>query len=277
MGPSAIRYAGLNDDLLKLGHRVTDWGNLPVPVPESRDTKNPRLKYSQEIVGVARSLAQKVEEMVLGSSFPVILGGDHAVALGTVAGLMRTTPRLGVLWFDAHGDFNTDQTSPSGNVHGMPVAAMAGYGHPELTELFAPHFIDLSRVVYIGVRTLDAEEARLLRDTAATVFSMHDIDRWGMQAVIERALDIFAGAGAEAVHVSFDIDAVDPLYAPGSGTPCSGGLTEREAHLALELLAESSMIRSCEMVEVNPILDEHNRTGMLAAALLASLMGRRII
>ncbi|WP_053961126.1 arginase [Sulfobacillus thermosulfidooxidans] len=276
MGPSAIRYAGLHEKLRQVGHKVIDIGNLPVPVPESRTKNDTHLKYADEIVKVSRVLARAVEKSLDDNNYPLILGGDHSIAIGTIAGLLRKFSRLGVLWFDAHGDYNTDQTSPSGNVHGMPVATAVGLGHPALKIPFHGHFVDPHKIVYVGVRTLDADEAEALRHSGATVFSMHEIDRYGMRDVMAKAMDIVTDQ-TDGVHLSFDIDAVDPLYAPGSGTPYSGGLTEREAHLALELLAESDIVSSMEMVEVNPILDEHNRTGELAANLIASALGHRII
>lgn len=276
MGPSAIRYAGLQEKLRQVGHEVLDIGNLPVPVPESRIRTEPRIKYASEIVKVSRVLARAVEKALDAGNYPLILGGDHSIAIGTIAGLLRKYSRLGVLWFDAHGDYNTDQTSPSGNVHGMPVATVVGLGHELLQTPFHGHFVDPHKIVYLGVRTLDIDEAQSLRDSGATVFSMHEIDRYGMRDVVSKAIDIVTDK-TDGVHLSFDIDAVDPLYAPGSGTPYSGGLTEREAHLALELLAENDIVASMEMVEVNPILDEHNRTGELAANLIASALGHRII
>lgn len=276
MGPSAIRYAGLHETLRQAGHVVTDAGNLPVPVPESRRPADTRLKYLNEIVKVNRVLARTVERAVSDGEFPLVLGGDHSIAIGTIAGVMRVRPRLGVIWFDAHGDFNTDQTSPSGNVHGMPVATVVGRGNATLAAPLAGRFVSPEKVVYVGVRTLDPDEAAALRESGATVFSMHEIDRFGMREVVSRAMEIVT-RDTDGVHLSFDIDAIDPLYAPGSGTPFSGGLTDREGHLALEMLAEQDILTSLEMVEVNPILDEHNRTGQLAAHLIASALGHRII
>ncbi len=276
MGPSAIRYAGLHEKLRQAGHRVNDLGNVTVPVPESRTPQDPRAKYIDEIVKVNRVLARTVEKVCHEGQFPVVLGGDHSIAMGTIAGLLRAKPKLGLLWFDAHGDFNTEETSPSGNVHGMPVAVAAGRSRSDLAVPFKGTFLDEAKIVYVGVRTLDPAEAEALRNSAATVFSMHEVDRWGMREVMRRAIGVVTD-GTDGVHLSFDIDALDPLYAPGSGTPYSGGLTEREAHLALELLAEGDILTSIEMVEVNPILDEHNRTGRLAANLIASALGHRII
>ncbi len=276
MGPSAIRYAGLHEKIRQVGHQVIDIGNLPVPVPESRSETHSSLKYGNEIVKVSRVLARAVEKALDEGQYPMVLGGDHSIAIGTMSGLLRKFERVGLLWFDAHGDYNTDETSPSGNVHGMPVATVVGLGHPILKTSFPARFVDPEKIVYVGVRTLDQQEARRLRESGATVFSMHEIDRYGMREIMAKAMDIVTDK-TDAVHLSFDIDAVDPLFAPGSGTPYSGGLTEREAHLAMELLAESDIISSMEMVEVNPILDEHNRTGELAANLIASALGHRII
>lgn len=276
MGPSAIRYAGLHEKLRQAGHVVNDIGNLSVPVPESREQTDPHLKYMDEIVKVNRVLARTVEKVFSEGQYPLVLGGDHSIAMGTIAGLLRVRPKIGLLWFDAHGDFNTETTSPSGNIHGMPVAVAAGRSHTDLAIPFKGQFLDEAKIVYIGVRTLDPAEAEALRQSKATVFSMHEVDRYGMREVMARAIDILT-TGTDGIHVSFDIDALDPLYAPGSGTPYSGGLSDREAHLALELLAEADVVTSMEMVEVNPILDEHNRTGELAANLIASALGHRII
>jgi arginase len=275
MGPSAIRYAGLHDRIRRIGHDVMDLGNVPVPVPESRVPQDAHLKYLGEIVKVTRVLARTVERALNEGTLPVVLGGDHSLAIGSIAGLLRVYSRPAVVWFDAHGDYNTDQTTPSGNIHGMPAAVATGLGHPDLKAPFRGRFASPHKLIYVGTRTLDPGEADLMRQQGVTVFSMYDLDKFGMREVMARALDQ-ATDGTDAVHVSFDIDAVDPLFAPGSGTPYPGGLTEREAHLALELIAEADVMTSMDMVEVNPILDEHNRTGVLAAELIASALGKRI-
>jgi arginase len=266
----------LQEKLRQAGHEVRDSGNLKVAVPESRPFRHPKLKYLDEIVQVNRVLARAVEKTARDGEFPLVLGGDHSIAMGTVAGLLRVFPRLGVIWFDAHGDFNTETTTPSGNIHGMPAAVAVGRGHSALLEPFRGRFVDPARLVYVGVRTLDREEKEALKASGAVIFSMHEVDRYGMREVMARAIEVVT-TGTDAVHLSFDIDALDPLYAPGSGTPYSGGLTDREAHLALELLAEADILQAMEMVEVNPILDEHNRTGELAANLVASALGHRIV
>ncbi len=275
MGPSAIRYAGLHERLRRVGHEVTDVGNLPVPVPESRPPADTHLKYLSEIVKVTRILARSVERALLEGSLPLVLGGDHALAMGSIAGLTRVHKNPGIIWFDAHGDFNTDQSTPSGNIHGMPAAVATGLGHAALLAPFKGAFARPDRLVYVGTRILDPEEAELMRRQRVTVFSMYDIDKLGMREVMSQAIHVATG-GTDALHVSFDIDAVDPVYAPGSGTPYAGGLTVREAHLALELVAESGLMTSFDMAEVNPIFDEHNRTGILAADLIASALGQRI-
>lgn len=274
MGPSAIRYAGLSERIRRIGHTVVDVGNIPVPVPESRPSSGP-LKYLDEIVKVSRVLARTVERALQESALPLVLGGDHALAIGSIAGVLRCRDRVGLLWFDAHGDFNTDTTSPSGNIHGMPVATATGLGNDLLKLPFRNKFLDPRKIAYVGIRTLDPKEAELMRQSHVTVFTMHEIDKFGMRDVMSRALEVVT-TETDAVHVSFDIDAIDPLFAPGSGTPYAGGLTIREAHLGLELVAEAGILTSMDMVEVNPILDEHNRTGMLAADLIASALGKRI-
>jgi arginase len=275
MGPSAIRYAGLQERIRRIGHEVTDIGNIPVPVPESRVPQDTHLKYLPEIVKVTRVLARTVERALRADTVPVVLGGDHSLAMGSIAGLLRVRQHPAIIWFDAHGDFNTDRTTPSGNIHGMPAAVATGLGHEALKAPFHGRFAAAAKLIYVGIRTLDADEAGLMHEQGVTVFSMYELDKYGMREVMARALEL-ATTGTDAVHVSFDIDAVDPLFAPGSGTPYPGGLTEREAHLALELVAEADVMTSLDMVEVNPILDEHNRTGILAAELIASALGKRI-
>ncbi len=275
MGPSAIRYADLQERLKRIGHTVSDAGNIPVPVPESRATTDHHLKFLPEIGKVTRVLARAVERALSDGDFPIMLGGDHSLAMGSIAGLLRVRPEPGLLWVDAHGDFNTADTSPSGNIHGMPASVACGLGHPDLLTAFRGHFVDPRRVAYIGIRTLDRDEERLMHQAGVTVFSMYEVDKYGMREVVARALEVVT-RNTDGVHVSFDIDAVDPLFAPGSGTPYSGGLTEREAHLLLELVAEAGVMTSMDMVEVNPILDEHNRTAALAADLIASALGQRI-
>lgn len=276
MGPSAIRYAGLHAELARLGIDLEDRGNLHVPVPESRPRPTEHLKYVDEIAQACGELARVVGEAVTQGAFPVVLGGDHSIAIGTIAGVASAVASLGVVWIDAHGDFNTADTSPSGNIHGMPFAVSCGRGDRRLLAARngAPA-VDPERCVLLGARTLDLGERALLRDAGVTVFSMTEIDKFGMREIMERTLRIAASGGA--MHISFDLDAIDPTWAPGVGTPYPGGLTYREAHLAMEMACESGRVVSAEFVEVNPILDRENRTAAMAVGLIGSLLGRRII
>ncbi len=276
MGPSAIRYAALEERLERLGLEVDDLGDLRVPIPEESHHGNPKLKYLDEIVGVCRELGRTVEDVLRQGRVPLVLGGDHAIALGTIAGVARASSDAAVLWFDTHGDFNTDETSPSGNIHGMPAAASVGRGNPALLagRDGAPP-IKESRLVMIGIRELDPLERQALQQSEVRVYTMSDIDALGMREVMKRALrDI---EGASSVHVSFDMDVMDPDDAPGVGTPHQGGITYREAHLAMEMLSAAGVLTSLEIVEVNPILDIANRTGRLAAELALSAFGQRIL
>lgn len=277
MGPSAIRYAGLHDKLRKIGWTVEDHGNLPVPVAESKPSATSHLKYLREVLAVTSELDRVVTESLRGGQLPLVLGGDHSIAMGSLAGVSRVLQRPAVLWFDAHGDLNTDRTSPSGNIHGMPLAASLGIGAPELLagRGDAPA-IDARRVALIGVRTLDPGEKELIRDAKIACYTMTEVDKYGMREVVHRALEQVM-ADADGLHLSFDLDALSPDEAPGVGTPYRGGLTYREAHLALEMIAEAKVVRSLEMVEVNPILDRANRTAELAAELIASALGQRIL
>lgn len=276
MGPSAIRYAGLQKGLERLGYTVLDLGDLPVPPPETSELLRPDLKYLHEIVPVTQQLARRVASLLQEGKFPLVLGGDHAIAIGTLAGVAKASQAPAVIWFDTHGDFNTNETTPSGNIHGMPLAASVGRGAPELLEGRdgAPP-IPEGRVVMVGVRELDPAERESLQNSDVTVFTMSDIDRMGMRTVMQKALGHLQGAGA--LHLSFDMDVMDPRIAPGVGTPHEGGITYREAHLAMELIYESRMLTSLELVEVNPILDIENRTGELAAELALSALGQRIL
>ncbi|WP_322510731.1 arginase [Chloroflexus sp.] len=278
MGPSAIRYAGLSRRLSDLGHQVFDFGNLVTPMVETTPLPPPdaRLRYLEPIADVCQRLAELVSDIVEQAMLPLILGGDHSLAIGSASGSARGR-RLGLIWIDAHADFNDEHTTPSGNIHGMPLAALTGRGHPLLTGLAGrvPAF-DPARVVLIAVRDLDPLEREALRASAVTVFTMHEIDRRGMAAVMEQALTI-ATRGTDGFHLSFDLDVLDPREAPGVGTPVSGGISAREAHLAMELIAESDGLRSLDIVEVNPILDERNATAELAVALALSALGKRIL
>ncbi len=278
MGPSAIRYAGLAGELKALGHTVRDLGNILVPQAETCEVGDLRLKYLEPIVGVEQRLAEQVAASVGAGHACVVLGGDHSIALGSVSGAARHR-RLGLVWLDTHGDFNTDETTPSGNIHGMALAALCGYGDERLVTLggtvgrepkVSPH-----NVALIGTRDLDPGERMLMREAGITVYSMEAIDRYGIGEVVRRAIDV-ASSGTDGIYVSLDLDMVDPTDAPGVGTPSPGGLTYREAHLAVEMLAETGRVVALDLVEVNPILDQINMTGKLAVQLALSAFGKRV-
>jgi arginase len=275
MGPSAIRYAELEARIRELGRDCADLGNVQTAVAEAAEVGDPRTRYLREILTACARVAEKVRAAKDDGRMPLVLGGDHSVALGTLGGLVDGSGPGGALWVDAHGDLNRPETSPSGNVHGMVLAAAMGLGGPafESSDLSIPA-LDPSRVALVGVRSLDDGERGLLRDLNATVFTMSDIDRIGIERAITESLEKISGAGF--VHVSLDMDALDPDVAPGVGTPVRGGLSYREAHLAMELVAESGAMTSLEVVEVNPILDRENETAKLAVELVASALGARI-
>jgi arginase len=278
MGPSAIRYARLEERLRALGHEVVDLGNLRVPDVGSQPQpgSETRLKHLAPVVRTNRALARVVARTLAEGQTPLVLGGDHSIAIGTLAGVAKVLKNPGVLWFDTHGDFNTDATTPSGNIHGMPLAASVGRGHPALLKARegAPAIRE-ENVVLIGVRELDPEERAMLKESAVHVVTMADIDRLGMGRVLAEAVERLSAC--DGVHVSFDMDVMDPMLAPGVGTPHRGGLTYREAHLAMERLYEAGILRSFELVEVNPILDRQNETAELAAELIASAFGQQIL
>ncbi|HVC81805.1 MAG TPA: arginase [Chloroflexota bacterium] len=275
MGCSAIRYAGLQGSLQRLGHDVVDLGNVRASLAEQGDAGDPRLKHLDEILAASRDLADLVTEARADDRLPVILGGDHSIALGSIAGAARGRT-LGVLWIDAHGDFNTHETTPSGNIHGMPLAASCGLGDPRLVNLAYPGpKVDPRHVALVGVRDLDEPEKVLLRQAGVSVFTMQHIDRQGMDQVMAAALKIVS-TGTDGVLASLDLDVLDPREAPGVGTPVAGGISYREAHLIMELLAESGHMVALDLVEVNPILDRENGTARLAAELALSALGKRI-
>lgn len=276
MGPSAIRYAGLNARLKRLGWRVEDYGNLDVPVPETREIKDKKLKYLEEIVRINDQLHVVVAEAKKEGVIPLILGGDHSLGIGTLAGLSLSERPFGLIWFDTHGDYNTLDTTESGNIHGMPLAISNGLGAPELTNIGGVQKkLREENTVIIGAREMDPQEKELLRRSKITVFTMRDIDQLGMKEVVSQGINI-ASAGTDGIHISFDLDVIDPEEAPGVGTPVPGGITYREAHLAMELLADTGYISSMDVVEVNPILDNHNKTAKLAVGLICSAFGERI-
>ena len=277
MGPSAIRYAGLEERLAGQGHAVEDFGNVPAAVPEAIELQDESARYLPDILRSCERIAASVGECVRAGRFPVVLGGDHSVALGTLGGLAASHGQPGgVLWIDAHGDLNTPETSPSGNVHGMPLAAALGLaGDRFASEAWPLPAVDARRVALVGVRELDEAERAYLRSAPVRVFTMSEIDRIGIERAVHEALDHVSGPGF--LHISLDMDALDPDFAPGVGTPVRGGLSYREAHLALELVAEHGGAGSLEVVEVNPILDRENETGKLAVELVASALGARIL
>ena len=276
MGPSAIRYAGLEERLTGLGFSVDDSGNVLTSVVEATELEDERARYLPQITRTCALIAERVVAAVGAGQAPLVLGGDHSVALGTLSGLAAARGVGGVLWIDAHGDLNTPETSPTGNVHGMPLAAAMGFAGDRFRSgsLSLPA-VDPSRVAILGARSFDPAERELLRRSDVTVLTMTEIDRIGIETAVERALERVAGPGF--VHVSLDMDALDPAIAPGVGTPVQGGLTYREAHLALELVAESGLAGSLEVVEVNPVLDHENRTASLAVELVTSAFGARIL
>jgi arginase len=275
MGPSAIRYAGLAAKIEQLGREYIDLGNVQTAVAEAAPVGDERVRFLREILLACGRVADLVASVCDDGRIPLVLGGDHSVAIGTLGGLARANGVGGVLWVDAHGDLNRPETSPTGNVHGMPLAATLGLAGSMLEGVDWPvPSIDASRVAIVGVRSLDDGERQLLHELNATVFTMSDIDRHGIEHAIHESLERIAGAGF--VHLSFDMDAVDPDVAPGVGTPVRGGLSYREAHLAMELVAESGLVGSLEVVEVNPILDRENETAKLAVELVASALGARI-
>lgn len=276
MGPSAIRYAGLVKRLQSIGHTVIDAGDIEIIHVEESGEAYANLKNLEAVVKANTLLAEKVDQQIKQEKFPLILGGDHSIAIGTLAGVARNYSNLGVIWYDAHGDLNSEKTSPSGNIHGMPLAASLGIGHPALTNLGggSPK-IKPENVVIIGARDLDDGEKKLINKLGIKVYTMHEIDKLGMHRVIASAIHDLKGT--DGVHLSLDLDGLDPKDCPGVGTPVIGGISYRESHLAMELLAESQMITSAEFVEVNPILDEKNRTAQVAVALLGSLFGEKLL
>jgi arginase len=276
MGPSAIRYAGLDTRIVELGRVCEDWGNVVTPVAEAIEFGDERVRFLDEIKATCAEIAGQVARAKAGGRLPLVLGGDHSVALGTLGGLARSAGPGGVLWLDAHGDLNRPETSPTGNVHGMVLAAALGLGGDAFeSDAWPIPAVEPSRVALVGVRSLDEGERMLLRELGARVYTMSDVDRVGVERAIRESFEHVAGSGF--VHVSLDMDVVDPEVAPGVGTPVRGGLSYREAHFALELVAESGLAGSLEVVEVNPILDRENATGRLAVELVASALGARIL
>lgn len=277
MGPSALRVADVSDRIREQGHQVRDLGDVYTPTVETRELVDEGLRYLDEVVQVCENLARRVEDLAEDGLFPIIVGGDHSLSMGTVGGLARTGDDVGVVWIDAHADYNTAETSPSGNIHGMPLAALVGRGDERLVGIGGEdEDVDIDDVVLVGTRSVDPAEREAIHETGLTTYTMKDIDELGMRTVMERAIKQ-ATEGTDRLHVSLDLDAVDPEIAPGVGTPVRGGLSYREAHLALELVAQEEDFRSLDVVELNPLIDERNRTADLGAELVASAMGETIL
>lgn len=281
MGPSAVRVASLHERLTSLGYSVADLGNIETDQAETTNPGSEHARYLTEIVKTCTRLGRKVEQSLDGGQFPVVLGGDHSVAIGTMSGVARhfrkRKQHAGLIWIDAHADMNTPETSPSGNIHGMPLACIAGMGPHELTSIFgfAPK-VKPENVALVGIRDVDQLEKPHVRDSGVRAFTMRDIDERGLRNVMQEAIGI-ATAGTAGFHLSLDMDAIDPAEAPGVGTPVRGGLSYREAHLAMEIVCDSAAIVSLEVVEVNPVIDVSNRTAVLAVELVMSALGKRIL
>jgi arginase len=280
MGPSAIRIADLEIRLEQLGYKVEDFGDLEVMIPETQPVGQGSLRYKEAILKTCEELCREVSRSLGQGRLPLVLGGDHSLGIGSVAGSSTfyagRGESLGLLWFDAHGDFNTPETTPSGNIHGMSLAVCLGLGDPDLVHLGGRHpKIESRNTVLIGIRDLDQGERDSLKRTGCTVYTMRDLDERGMRDVVDEAIGI-ASDGTAGIHLSFDMDVIDPEDAPGTGTPVWGGITYREAHLAMELINDRAEIAAIDVVEVNPVLDNQNLTGILAAELVQSLMGKRI-
>jgi arginase len=281
MGPSAFRIAGIAERLAALGATVVDHGDLVAPIPEIKSSGDPRKKYIREIARVCEKLYRTSLGALESGGLPLVLGGDHSLAAGSVAAtadfVRREGKPLGLIWVDAHGDMNTPASSDSGNVHGMPLASLLGPEPAELSRIagFSPKVLP-AHTVLIGIRNLDEREKEIVRDAKVHVFTMKDIDRAGIASIVEQALAI-AGAGTAGIHVSFDMDVCDPTIAPGVGTPVKGGLDYREAHMVMEMIADSGLLRALDLVEVNPILDDRNATAVLGAELASSALGQKIL
>ena len=281
MGPSAIRIAGLNQAIALLGYDVTDAGNVHVAPAESLPQTNPRARYLPQIAEASEELARMVEQSLDEEALPVVLGGDHSIAIGSVAGMAsyyrKRNKRIGLIWLDAHTDINTPETTPSGNIHGMPLAALLGHGARELTHVagFAPKVLP-EHVAVIGARSVDPGEREMIRSLGVRVFTMSELDERGLSSVIEEAVDL-ASRNTAGIHVTMDMDFIDPFYAPGVGTPERGGATYRESHLAMEKIAESGAVLSVELTEVNPVYDTVNQTAQLGVELILSALGKKIM
>lgn len=281
MGPSAMRIAGVASALQRLGVTVEDAGDVGVPAPEAREVGDPRARYLPEIVHVCDRLRQRVHRCLEEGAIPLVLGGDHSIAIGTVSGVAEhfrsQQQEIGVIWVDAHADMNTPESSPSGNIHGMPLATLLGMGPERLVDLggFSPK-VKADHVALIGIRNLDDKEKVLVQESGLHAFTMRDIDERGMKSVMEEAIAV-AGNGTAGIHMSFDLDGMDPTYAPGVGTPVRGGINWRESNLLLEMLADTGRMVSMEVTELNPVLDDRNASGKVAVDLCSSAFGKAIL
>ncbi len=281
MGPAVIRYSGLIKAIRALNINCRDLGDITVPVPEDRDDRinhSPKPKFLDEITKTNEMLFHKVAGILNKGNIPLVIGGDHSIATGTILGVQSVVKNIGVIWLDAHGDFNTEHTTLSGNLHGMSLAAATGAGMRAMSS-FKPSdvaFVNPEKVVIIGARDLDPEEAQLLRKSRVTVYTMEDVDMYGLRAVMQKAIEIVE-EGTEGFHLSFDLDVIAPTDAPGVGLPVKGGLTYREAHLAVQMLAMRDKLCSLEFVELNPIMDNANLTGELAVSLICTVLGKRVM
>ena len=281
MGPSALRIAGLPERLQNLGYKIIDDGDIIIQIKEKQKVENPKLKYLDEILKTSKILAKKVEKSLSQNHFPLCIGGDHSMAIGTIAGIssycIKNKLKLGVIWIDAHADMNTDKTSPSGNIHGMPLAANLGLGNEKLVNFYGvTPKLKPENTALIGVRSIDEFEKKNIKQMNLSVYTMSDVDKLGIHRIIARVLKQFQEK-VDHIHVSFDLDSVDPTLAPGVGTPIPGGLSFRESHLLMESIAECGCMSSLEVTEVNPILDDKNKSAQFAAELIASSMGQRIL
>jgi arginase len=282
MGPSAVRIAGLGEQLVAMGYQVVDHGDVPVPIPETRTARNPQKRYIREIARVCERVYQRTSRSLTAGAIPIVLGGDHSLAAGSVAASADVAASsggaVGLLWIDAHGDMNTPATTTSGNVHGMPLAALVGTEPAELARLGSDRVpkVRAEHVVLIGIRNLDDGEKTRIRESGVHVFTMKDIDRDGIATVMERGLAL-AMQGTTALHVSFDLDVCEPSIAPGVGTPVKGGLNYREAHMVMEMIADTGRLTALDLVEINPILDQRNQTAILGTELALSALGKEIL